>query len=67
MLFLPPAVGSVIVLVGVLTFALQLTLVALFFYKCWSYDKQIRETSKDKQPRKPDAKGNPQRHLMHLN
>lgn len=43
-------VGTIVVLAAVLTFALQLVLVVLFFYKCWNYDTQVRETHKDKQP-----------------
>jgi len=49
----PPSLGNVLLLAGVLTFALQLLIVAVFFYKFWSHDKQIREIreTREKQPK----------------
>lgn len=56
----PPSLGCVLLLAGVVTFALQLLIVAVFFYKFWNYDKQIREAreTREKQP-KLIMKGNP--------
>ncbi|GAA6227776.1 uncharacterized protein LOC101168175 [Lates japonicus] len=43
---LSSAVNNTIIVLGVLTFALQLCLVLFFMLKCWSFDNRIREALK---------------------
>lgn len=43
---LSPAVNSAVIVLGVLTFALQLCLVLFLLLRCWSYDKRVQEMLK---------------------
>ncbi|XP_078021177.1 uncharacterized protein LOC144461738 [Epinephelus lanceolatus] len=44
---LSAAVNNTIIVLGVLTFALQLCLVLLFMLRCWTFDNRVREALKD--------------------
>ncbi|CAG5926917.1 unnamed protein product [Menidia menidia] len=43
---LPLAVNSTVIVLGVLTFALQLGLVLLFMLRCWTFDNRVQEALK---------------------
>lgn len=44
---LSPAVNNTIIVLGVLTFALQLCLALFFMLRCWRLDRRVRETLKN--------------------
>ncbi|KAK9525491.1 hypothetical protein VZT92_016189 [Zoarces viviparus] len=43
---LSPAVNDIIIVLGVLTFALQLCLALFFMLRCWRFDNRVQEALK---------------------